>query len=135
MAESGASSAAQAARHASAISVALVSAGCFPGEPLLGRDIGGHAFAHSTLLRLLNQGNTAAVPDEIRRWTRARGRTGIYESSELAERRKHWRPPEPRFDRGYGKLFRAECTQAHEGCDFKFLHHTGGRPTPEPDIY
>jgi dihydroxy-acid dehydratase len=24
-------------------------------------------------------------------------------------------------------------TQAHEGCDFDFLH--GTQPTPEPDIY
>ncbi|MGB7159064.1 MAG: L-arabinonate dehydratase [Tepidisphaeraceae bacterium] len=53
---------------------------------------------------------------------------------ELARRREHWRPPERRFDRGYGLLFAAECTQAHEGCDFKFLHPRG-RPTPEPDIY
>ena len=53
--------------------------------------------------------------------------------SELAARRAEWKPPEPRFDRGYGLLFNRETTQAHEGCDFKFLHH--GKPTPEPDIY
>jgi len=53
---------------------------------------------------------------------------------ELARRREQWRPPQRRFDRGYGLLFAAECTQAHEGCDFKFLH-PAGRPTPEPDIY
>jgi dihydroxy-acid dehydratase len=53
---------------------------------------------------------------------------------ELARRRAHWRAPEKRFDRGYGLLFSTECTQAHEGCDFKFLHG-GGKPTPEPDIY
>jgi dihydroxy-acid dehydratase len=52
---------------------------------------------------------------------------------ELARRRESWRPPEARFGRGYGQLFCAETTQAHEGCDFKFLH--AGRPTPEPDIY
>lgn len=54
--------------------------------------------------------------------------------SELARRRAEWKAPEPKFDRGYGKLFCQECTQAHEGCDFKFLH-AGGRPIPEPDIY
>jgi dihydroxyacid dehydratase/phosphogluconate dehydratase len=54
--------------------------------------------------------------------------------SELARRRSEWRPPEPKYDRGYGKLFCQECTQAHEGCDFKFLH-AGGRPIPEPDIF
>jgi dihydroxy-acid dehydratase len=53
--------------------------------------------------------------------------------AELAKRRESWRPPERRFERGYGQLFCMETTQAHEGCDFKFLHH--GRPTPEPDIY
>ena len=31
-------------------------------------------------------------------------------------------------------LFSSECTQAHEGCDFKFLH-AKGKPTPEPEIY
>jgi dihydroxy-acid dehydratase len=53
---------------------------------------------------------------------------------ELARRREHWLPPEKKFDRGYGLLFAAECTQAHEGCDFKFLH-AGGRQAVEPDIY
>jgi dihydroxy-acid dehydratase len=52
---------------------------------------------------------------------------------ELARRREHWNAPAVRFDRGYGQLFCAETTQAHEGCDFKFLH--AGKPTAEPDIY
>jgi dihydroxy-acid dehydratase len=53
--------------------------------------------------------------------------------AELAKRRETWRPPEKRFERGYGQLFCTETTQAHEGCDFKFLHH--GKATPEPDIF
>jgi dihydroxy-acid dehydratase len=53
---------------------------------------------------------------------------------ELARRREKWRPPQKRFDRGYGLLFSVECTQANEGCDFKFLH-AGGRITPEPEIF
>jgi dihydroxy-acid dehydratase len=53
--------------------------------------------------------------------------------AELKMRRESWRPPEQRFERGYGQLFCMETTQAHEGCDFKFLLH--GKPTPEPDIY
>jgi dihydroxy-acid dehydratase len=53
--------------------------------------------------------------------------------TELAKRFALWRPPEPKYGRGYGQLFSQECTQAHEGCDFKFLH--AGRSTPEPDIY
>jgi dihydroxy-acid dehydratase len=53
--------------------------------------------------------------------------------AELAKRKAAWQPPASKFERGYGKLFCQECTQAHEGCDFKFLH--AGKPTPEPDIY
>ena len=53
--------------------------------------------------------------------------------AELASRRSDWKPPAPRFDRGYGQLFLNQITQANEGCDFKFLH--AGKPTPEPDIY
>jgi dihydroxy-acid dehydratase len=52
---------------------------------------------------------------------------------ELARRRAEWQPPAKRFTRGYGKLFLDEITQAHEGCDFRFLH--AGAPTPEPDIF
>ena len=52
---------------------------------------------------------------------------------ELARRRAQWKPPEPRFSRGYGQLFVRETTQAHEGCDFRFL--CAGGETPEPDIY
>ncbi len=52
---------------------------------------------------------------------------------EAARRRAAWKPPEPRFARGYGWLFAREVTQAPEGCDFRFLHH--GPPTPEPDIF
>ena len=52
---------------------------------------------------------------------------------ELARRRENWQPPAPRFERGYGEMFCRQTTQAHEGCDFKFLH--AGKPTPEPDIF
>jgi dihydroxy-acid dehydratase len=52
---------------------------------------------------------------------------------ELGHRRVQWKPPAPRFDRGYGALFCQQMTQANEGCDFQFLH--GGRTTPDPDIY
>jgi dihydroxy-acid dehydratase len=52
---------------------------------------------------------------------------------ELARRREGWTPPAVRFDRGYGRMFVQQTTQAHEGCDFKFLH--AGKPTPEPDIF
>jgi len=53
--------------------------------------------------------------------------------AELAKRRESWKPPAPKFERGYGQLFCGEITQADQGCDFKFLH--AGKATAEPDIY
>ena len=44
----------------------------------------------------------------------------------LARRRANWTPPERHYSRGYGQLFSQHVTQAHEGCDFDFLHHGGG---------
>jgi dihydroxy-acid dehydratase len=52
---------------------------------------------------------------------------------ELAQRRKAWTPPAKKYGRGYGLLFSDECTQANEGCDFKFLR--AGPATEEPEIY
>ncbi len=52
---------------------------------------------------------------------------------ELASRRAEWSPPKERFERGYGKLFSEQITQANEGCDFKILHD--GPEPPEPDIF
>jgi dihydroxy-acid dehydratase len=53
---------------------------------------------------------------------------------ELARRRAAWVPPTPKYTRGYGKLLEEQMTQAHEGCDFAFLHHHG-TPTPDPQIH
>jgi dihydroxy-acid dehydratase len=52
---------------------------------------------------------------------------------ELARRRAAWRPPAPRFLRGYGALFAQHITQANEGCDFDFLE--AGAATPDPEIH
>ena len=52
---------------------------------------------------------------------------------ELARRRAAWKPPDQRFARGYTQLFCHEITQAHEGCDFRFLQ--AGPETPEPQIF
>ena len=52
---------------------------------------------------------------------------------EMERRRAEWQPPEPVYDRGYGQLFSKHVTQAHQGCDFDFLHE--GKPIPEPDIH
>jgi dihydroxyacid dehydratase/phosphogluconate dehydratase len=52
---------------------------------------------------------------------------------ELARRRAALPAPKERFGRGYNWLFARECTQAEEGCDFRFLKF--GEKTGEPDIY
>jgi dihydroxy-acid dehydratase len=52
---------------------------------------------------------------------------------ELARRRAEWRAPAPAYSRGYGQLFIQQTTQAHEGCDFRFLQR--GEPIPEPAIH
>ena len=52
---------------------------------------------------------------------------------ELARRRAAWKPPPPRFARGYGAIFASHVRQANEGCDFDVLD----RPVrlPEPEIH
>jgi dihydroxy-acid dehydratase len=50
---------------------------------------------------------------------------------ELARRRAAWKPPAPRYQRGYGLMYAAHILQADEGCDFDFLAKDA--PTPEPD--
>jgi dihydroxy-acid dehydratase len=52
---------------------------------------------------------------------------------ELARRKAAWRPPAPRYARGYGRVFAQHVTQANEGCDFDFLER--GAPTPDPEIH
>jgi dihydroxy-acid dehydratase len=52
---------------------------------------------------------------------------------ELERRRAAWRRPEPRYARGYGRLFSEHVSQANEGCDFDFLER--GTPTPDPEIH
>ena len=52
---------------------------------------------------------------------------------ELGKRKAKWTPPPYPATRGYTALFAQHVTQAHEGCDFDFLH--AGDPTPEPLIF
>jgi dihydroxy-acid dehydratase len=52
---------------------------------------------------------------------------------ELARRRSAWRPPAPRYQRGYGAMYSAHIGQADEGCDFDFL--LAGESIPEPEIH
>ncbi len=41
--------------------------------------------------------------------------------NELARRRAAWKPPIPKFSRGYGALYLKHIQQADQGCDFDFL--------------
>ncbi|KAB2911662.1 MAG: dihydroxy-acid dehydratase [Hyphomicrobiaceae bacterium] len=52
---------------------------------------------------------------------------------ELARRRANWVAPQPRYERGYGRMFQEHIGQADDGCDFDFLEH--GAPVPEPEIH
>ena len=52
--------------------------------------------------------------------------------AELHQRRAAWRPPPPRYERGYGALYSEHVTQADKGCDFEFLAQAGRNPEPDP---
>jgi len=54
---------------------------------------------------------------------------------ELERRRASWRPPEPRFERGWGWMYSRHVTQADKGCDFDFLERDFGAAAGEPDIF
>jgi dihydroxy-acid dehydratase len=54
---------------------------------------------------------------------------------ELARRKAAWKPPEARYERGYGWMFTRHIKQANEGCDFDFLETKFGAPVAEPSIY
>ena len=47
------------------------------------------------------------------------------EDDELARRRASWRPEQPQYLRGYGRLFLDHVLQADRGCDFDFLVNDG----------
>ena len=46
--------------------------------------------------------------------------------AEMKKRLADWNPPEPHYQRGYGRLFLDHILQAHEGCDFDFLRGKDG---------
>ena len=54
--------------------------------------------------------------------------------AEMERRRAEWRPPAPRFERGYGWMFAQHIQQADKGCDFDYLRTDFGAPVPEPEI-
>jgi len=59
----------------------------------------------------------------------------VVDDAELARRRSRWRPPPPRFGRGWGWMFSEHILQANEGCDLDFLRTEFGATAGEPDIF
>ncbi|MDX2103299.1 MAG: dihydroxy-acid dehydratase, partial [Alphaproteobacteria bacterium] len=53
--------------------------------------------------------------------------------AELARRRANWQPRPAHYERGYGKVYLDQVTQADQGCDWVDLHH--GTAIPEPEIH
>jgi dihydroxy-acid dehydratase len=53
---------------------------------------------------------------------------------EMKKRLKAWRPPEPHYVRGYGRLFLDHILQADQGCDFDFLKSKNGPERIAPPI-
>jgi dihydroxy-acid dehydratase len=45
----------------------------------------------------------------------------LVDDAELARRRSAYRPPPPKTDRGYARLYMQSVLQAEQGCDFDFL--------------
>ncbi len=54
--------------------------------------------------------------------------------SELKKRLKSWKPPEPHYVRGYGRMFLDHILQANDGCDFDFLRATNGAERIAPPV-
>src|SRR5437899_87704 len=57
----------------------------------------------------------------------------LIDDAEMMKRKRAWKAPVRRVERGYGALFSQHIRQANEGCDFDFLEGTA--PTPEPEIH
>jgi dihydroxy-acid dehydratase len=59
--------------------------------------------------------------------------------TELVARKAIWDKAssitKPRWERGYGFMFKKHVMQAETGCDFDFLETSFGAPVPEPDIH
>jgi dihydroxy-acid dehydratase len=56
--------------------------------------------------------------------------------AEIKKRLADWRPPQPHYVRGYGRMFLDHILQANEGCDFDFLRALGTADrTPPPERF
>ena len=71
--------------------------------------------------------------DVIKLDVEARSLDMLVSDEELESRRANYQPPEPRYPRGYGRLYSEHIQQADKGCDFDFL--AGTAPIPDPEIH
>lgn len=71
--------------------------------------------------------------DEIEVSVENRSITLCITDEEMARRKAAWIAPEPRYARGYGRMFQEHIAQAEDGCDFDFLE--SGPSIPEPEIH
>ncbi|TFL17612.1 dihydroxy-acid dehydratase [Jannaschia formosa] len=80
-------------------------------------------------LALLRTGDTVRMDLPARRLDM------LVDEAELERRRAAWQPPEPRYHRGWGKMFSTHVGQADTGCDFDYLERDHGPAAGEPDIF
>ena len=68
---------------------------------------------------------------------RARSIDLLVDAGEIARRKAAWRPPQPKFTRGYGVLYLNHIQQADTGCDFDFLETEKAQAAAggEPEIH
>ena len=71
--------------------------------------------------------------DEIEISVARRSIALLISDEEMERRRSQWVAPEPRYGRGYGRMFQEHIQQADDGCDFDFLE--AGPETAEPEIH
>jgi hypothetical protein len=90
--------------------------------------VGGEVLATGRLLIQLNVERSALrISDDLTQRLGGRRLAQL-----LARRLSEFKPAEPHYDRGYGKLFLEHVTQADQGCDFDFLRGSSGAATARP---
>ncbi len=78
-------------------------------------------------LALVQDGDIIELDVAVRRLTLK------VDDAELARRRAAWKPPQPKYPRGFGLLHTQHVLQADKGCDFDFLQ--GKAPIADPEMY
>jgi dihydroxy-acid dehydratase len=82
-------------------------------------------------LALVQDGDTIEIDVQERRIDM------LVDAQEIARRKAAWRPPQPKFTRGYGVLYLNHIRQADTGCDFDFLEteNAASAAPGDPEIH